>query len=182
MSSSWPKEDLYWFLCQYVKGQGLIWTWNFVLFLHNNPITFLHTIMLLHTWVHHDPRRTSFDFRVIWSKVKVKYGLWTFQIFRTITITFWHTMMTLEACVAFDTRSNPIDFGVKVKLRKVEFVVGVIILLGIIFVPLRTGFISFRSHTVYNFFWNLSFWHIFMQFSWILRAVVLKACWLSKSS
>ena len=33
-------------------------------------------------------------------------------------------MMTLEACVAFDTRSNPIDFGVKVKLRKVEFVVG----------------------------------------------------------
>ena len=33
-------------------------------------------------------------------------------------------MMTLEACVAFDTRSNPIDFGVKVTLRKVEFVVG----------------------------------------------------------
>ena len=54
--------------------------------------------------------------------------------------------MTLEACVAFDTRSNPIDFGVKVKLRKVEFVVGVIIVLGIIFVPLRTGFISISFH------------------------------------
>ena len=33
---------------------------------------------------------------VIWSKVNVKYGLWTLQIFRTITITFWPTMMILE--------------------------------------------------------------------------------------
>ena len=49
---AWVHHDprrTYWFLCQYVKGQGLIQTWNFVLFLHSNPITFLHTIMILHT-------------------------------------------------------------------------------------------------------------------------------------
>ena len=105
------------------KGQGQICTLNFASFPHDNSITFLHTIMILHTWVHHDPRRTYIDFWVIWSKVKVKCGLWTLQIFRTITITFWTTMMILEACVACDMRSNPIDFGVKVKHRMVYFFV-----------------------------------------------------------
>ena len=35
----WSKEDLYWFWGQYAKGQGHIWTLNFLPFLHNNSIS-----------------------------------------------------------------------------------------------------------------------------------------------
>ena len=159
------------------KGQGQIFTLNFASFPHDNSITFLHTIIVLHTWVHHDPRRTDIDFWVIWSKVKVKCGLWTLQIFRTITITFWTAMMILEACVACDMRSNSIDFGVKVKHRMVYFFVvagGYMSLLGQ--VSIHSEVILFTN------FWEfviLEHFHaIFMDF----RAIVLKACWLSKSS
>ena len=38
-------------LCQYFKGQGLIRTRNFLQFPHDFSITFLHTIIILHTWV-----------------------------------------------------------------------------------------------------------------------------------
>ena len=36
MSSSWPKEDLYWFLGHLVKGQGQMRTLNFAKFPHYN--------------------------------------------------------------------------------------------------------------------------------------------------
>ena len=65
-----------------------IWTLNFVPFPHDNSITFWHTIMFLHTWVDHNPRWTSIDFRVNRSKVKVKFGLSTFQNFWTITLSY----------------------------------------------------------------------------------------------
>ena len=67
-------------------------------------------------------------------------------------------------------RSNPIDFGVKVILRKVEFVVarGYLSLLGQF---------TFHSEVIlFKKYWNLSFWYIFMQISWIFRAIVPKVC------
>ena len=42
-------------------------------------------MMILHICIEHDTRRTSFDFGVNRSKVKVIFGLWTFYHFRTIT-------------------------------------------------------------------------------------------------
>ena len=52
---------------------------------YNNFISFWHELMILNTCVDHDPRRTSTDFGVNTSKVKVIFGLWTFYSFRTIT-------------------------------------------------------------------------------------------------
>ena len=82
----WPEKDLYWFWGLKVKGQDHIWTLNFLLFPHDNFISFLHTMMiLLHTCIDHDPRRTSIDFGVKKSKVRVIFGLWTFFHFRMKT-------------------------------------------------------------------------------------------------
>ena len=57
-----------------VKGQGHIWTLNFLPFTHDNSISVWHTMMILHTCIHHHPRRTSIDFGVKWSEVKRGYG------------------------------------------------------------------------------------------------------------
>ena len=68
-----------------VKGQGHIWTWNFLPFPRDNSISFWHTMMILQTCIDHDPRRTSIDFGVKRSKVKVVFVLCTFYHFRMIT-------------------------------------------------------------------------------------------------
>ena len=84
-------------------------------FPHDNSITFWHTMMILKTWVYHNPRRTSIDFGVNRSKVKVKFGLKTLYRFRTITpgtITFSNTMMILHTWVDNDPRRTSIDFWV----------------------------------------------------------------------
>ena len=54
-----------------VKKSRSNFTLNFALFPHDNSITFWHTMMILYAWIHHDPRRTSIDFCVNMSKIKV---------------------------------------------------------------------------------------------------------------
>ena len=49
----------------------ILWTSNFLPFLHDNSILFWLTMMVLHTCVDHDPRRTSIEFGVKRSKVKL---------------------------------------------------------------------------------------------------------------
>ena len=73
----WPKGDLYYFWGQKVKGRGQTRTLSFDHFPHDNSISFWHTIIILDTWVDYDPRRTSIDFGVKRSKVKVIFELWT---------------------------------------------------------------------------------------------------------
>ena len=85
MCCPWLEEDLYWFWGQKVKGQGQTWTLNFLPFLHDNSIIFWPTVMILHTYVVHDLRRTPIDFGIKRPKVKVKLGLWIFCHFRMIT-------------------------------------------------------------------------------------------------
>ena len=83
----WQEEDPYWFLGEMVKkkGQGQICTLKFAWFPHDNSITFWHTIMILHTWVDHDPRSTSIDFGINRSKVKVKSRTLNFVPFHMVT-------------------------------------------------------------------------------------------------
>ena len=80
--------------------------------------------MILHTWVDHDPRRTSIDFWVNRSNFKVNLGLINFVPFpHNNSITFWHTIMILLTCVDHDQWRTSIDFGVnrsKVKV-KIDF-------------------------------------------------------------
>ena len=71
-----------------VKGQGHIWTLIFLPFLHNNSISFWHTMTILHTCIDHDPRRTSINFGVKRLKIKVISGLWTFYHFRITSFPF----------------------------------------------------------------------------------------------
>ena len=59
------------------RFQCQIRTLNFVPFPHDISITFWHTIMILHTRVDHDPRRTTIDLMVNRRNVKVKFGLRT---------------------------------------------------------------------------------------------------------
>ena len=73
----WLVDDLYWFWNQKVLGQSHIWTLNFLLFLHDNVISFLHTMMILHTCIDHDPRRTSVDFGIKRSKSYLDSELFT---------------------------------------------------------------------------------------------------------
>ena len=51
--------------------KGHVFTLNFASFLHDNSITFWHTMMILYAWIHHDSKRTSIDYCVNMSKVKV---------------------------------------------------------------------------------------------------------------
>ena len=41
-----PEKDLYCFWGQRIKGQGHIWSLNFVSFPHGDPISFWHTMMI----------------------------------------------------------------------------------------------------------------------------------------
>ena len=60
----WPEEYPYWIWGEKVKCQGQIYTLKFAQFPHDNYITFWHAIMILHTGVDHEPRRTSIEFGV----------------------------------------------------------------------------------------------------------------------
>ena len=145
MNSSWPKEDLYWLLCQYVKGQGLIRTWNFVPFPHDNSITFLHTIMILHTsssW----PKEDLYWFFGHLVKGQRQIRTLTFANFPHYNYYLLTYNDDTWRSVACGMRSNPIDFGVKVILRKVEY--HYICCRRGVFVPFRTGYISFRSSLI----------------------------------
>ena len=83
----------------------------FLLFPHDNSISFWHTIMILHKYIDYDLRRTSNDFGDNRSKVKVMFGLWTFYRFCSITpfpfgIQWWYFRHVLIM-----TREGPsIDF------------------------------------------------------------------------
>ena len=68
--------------CQRTRSN---FTLKFASFLHNNSITFWHTMMILHTCVDHGIKRTSIDFGLNRSKLKVKFGLETLYRFNTIT-------------------------------------------------------------------------------------------------
>ena len=120
------------------KVQGQMCTLKFASFPHNNFITFWHTMMILHIWVDHDPRRTSVDFGV---KGQGQIRTFNFVPFpHDSSVTFWHiimavclfvrlsveewfpqdnfiafwpTMMILHICIAHDRRKTHIDFGVK---------------------------------------------------------------------
>ena len=81
------------------------------LFPHTNYISFWPTMMLLHTCIAHNWRKTPIDFGVNRSKVKVKLGLKTFVPFPLHnSITFWHTMI-LHTWVNHDPKRTSIDFG-----------------------------------------------------------------------
>ena len=86
MYCPWPEKDPYWFWGQRSRSnlywyltsvdqdprrdsidfgsKGHIRTSNFVLFSHNNSMSFWHTIVIIHFWVNHDTRRTSVAFWV----------------------------------------------------------------------------------------------------------------------
>ena len=111
MRWSWPKEDLYWFLGQYVKSQGQIRTSNFVPFLHDNSITFWYTIMVLHTRVDHDPKRTSIDWGV--NRSKSKNRTLNFAKFWLNNSIFWPTMRWYFTTVCMWSEEQPFDFWIK---------------------------------------------------------------------
>ena len=67
----WPEKDLYCFWGQRIKGQGHIWSLNFVSCPHDDSIYFWLTIIILHRCIGNDLRLLS----IFRSKVKVKFGL-----------------------------------------------------------------------------------------------------------
>ena len=148
MYCPWPEEDPYIFLGEKVKGQDQISTLKFALFPHDKSITFWHTMMILHTSVDHDPRRTSFVIGVKRWKVKVKFRCWTWQNFCTMTLLsfdlqWWFLMHVLP--VIWGATLLILGSKVKVKLWKFEFVAA-----GV-FVPFRTGFIFVLSVCLWQF-------------------------------
>ena len=56
---------------------------------HDNPFSFWHSIMICHTCIDHDPRRTSTNFGANRSEVMVKFGFWSLHWFCTITPLFF---------------------------------------------------------------------------------------------
>ena len=96
------------------KCQGHIWTLNFLLFPHDNSISVRHTLMILHTYIDHDPRRTFIDLEVKMSKGRVIFGIWTCYRFHTMTlyslgIQWWY----FTKCIDHEPRRISIDFGIK---------------------------------------------------------------------
>ena len=75
MYLAWPKEDLYWFWDQNVKGQGHISTFNCVPFLHGDSFSFWYTMMIL--WWYDGVKR---------SKVKGKFHVWSIDCFRIVSL------------------------------------------------------------------------------------------------
>ena len=82
-------------LGQKIKNQGQIWTLNILQFvfsfLLNNSISFWYTLMILHTYIKRDPRRTSVDF-----DVKSQGHILTLNFVpfpHGDPISFWHTMI-----------------------------------------------------------------------------------------
>ena len=66
-------------------GHGQIRTFNFLPFLRDNSISFSHTMMILHTCIKRDQRRTSADFGIKTSKIKAIFWLQTFYSLHTVT-------------------------------------------------------------------------------------------------
>ena len=91
-------------------GQGQIRTLNTVPFPHNNSTTYWHTVMILHTWVGHDPRRNSSSLGLGQGQIRT---LNFAKFSHNNCIIFWPTMMILDVCDVCDPRINPIDFEVK---------------------------------------------------------------------
>ena len=75
------------------KGQGQIWTSNFLPFPHDNFISLWHTMRILHICVANDLTRTSIDFGV--KRSKVNFVLQTLHRIPTIISP---TIMILHTC------------------------------------------------------------------------------------
>ena len=94
---------------------------TFLPFPHYNSISFWHTIMILHTWIDHDPRRTT-SLMILESRSQGHIWTLNFAPFpHNHSIIFWHTMMVLDAFVACDPEEHPYWFWVKRSKVKVRF-------------------------------------------------------------
>ena len=91
------------------KGHGFIWPLIFFFFLpfpHENSISFWYTMMVLHTCIDHEPRRTSIDFGVKMSRYYLDFELFT--------VSAWKLHFFLVyTYIDHDPRRTSIDFGVK---------------------------------------------------------------------
>ena len=112
-----PEKDLYWFWGQRIKGQGHIWSLNFVSFPHDIHLFLAYnndTSQMYWPW----PEKDLYRFGVNRLKIKVKFGLKFLQfVFPPFlfdnSISFWYTMMILHTCIKRDPRRTSVDFGVK---------------------------------------------------------------------
>ena len=94
----WPEEDLYWFWSQKVKSQGHIWTLKFASFLHDNSITFRHTIMILHTLVGQHPNLCTTICPTLCQGMEGAWGIDTYSryILTVETLYFIHIYETAQ--------------------------------------------------------------------------------------
>ena len=88
---------------------------------HDNYISFWYTMMILHTWVDHDPRRTSIDFGSIGPRSRSYLDMNFLPFPHDNSISFCHTMMILHTCTDHDPRRTSMDLGVNRSNAKVIF-------------------------------------------------------------
>ena len=119
----WVQSWSFYIPCQWScwgGGVGVYWFHHGCLsvekgFLHDNTFSFWPTMMILHTCVDHDPRRTSLDFEVKRSRSNRTSNFLSFP--HDTSISFWHALMIPPtyhmSYVDHDPKRTFIDFGIK---------------------------------------------------------------------